>query len=214
MKSLSGSGTNVLCYLGSFPSMTHLGSLLATWDLNSPCIDWPFGPKARKSITLTSRSRGNCALRNINPIRNWNSDRSRRSNYTHHYGSQFQTVLPLNEHRTTGARWMCSAIGEPKLPIMRHQVAPELSGQHVPSVGGVSWMDQRNVGARNFALIELQWSNVIEIVVQCDQHNVSQKGALRKTAAPTDVLVIRRKMEALGGRMTEHSRSAPENGSG
>ena len=98
---------------------------------------------------------------------------------------------------------MCSAFGEPKLPIMGHQVAPE---------GVVRWMDQRNVGARNFALIELKWSSVIEIVVQCDQHNVSQKGALRKTAAPTDVLVIRRKMEALGGRIT--SRSAPENASG
>jgi hypothetical protein len=211
MKSLSGSGTNVLCYLGSFPSITHSGSLLAHLGFEFPCIDWAFGPKARKPITLTSRSRAIARCENINPIRNWNSDRTRRSNYAYHYGSQSKSFLPLNEHWTTGARWMRIAIGEPKVLIMRHQVTPKLSGQHVPPVGRVSCMDQRNVGALNLGPIEFQWSNVIEIVVQCDQHNVSQKRAssnilqmwVWKTAARTDVLVIRRKMETLGSRMTK-----------
>ena len=40
-------------------------------------------------------------------------------------------------------------------------------------------MHERNVGALNLGMIEFQWSNVIEIVLQHDEHHISQKGPLR-----------------------------------
>ena len=110
---------------------------------------------------------------NIDPIRNWNSDRARRANYAHHYGSQLEAFLSLNEHGTTGARRARIAIGKPKLLIVLYHVAAKLCGQHVPSVSRVSCMDQRNVGVLNLGLIEIQWGNVIKIVIQYDQYNVS-----------------------------------------
>ena len=60
------------------------------------------------------------------------------------------------------------AIGEPEVLIMCHQVAPKVSGQHVPPVGRISCMDKRNVGALDLGTIEFQWSNVIESILQYD----------------------------------------------
>ena len=88
------------------------------------------------------------------------------------------------------------AISEPKVLIMLDQVTSELSGQHVTSVGWISCMNQRNVGALDLSLIEFQRSNIVEIVVQRDQSDVSRKRLI-------GILVAWQKMEALSRRMAK-----------
>jgi hypothetical protein len=121
-----------------------------------------------KIFRIAARSRAIALCDNVNPIRSWNSDWTRRSGHPHHYSSQFKTFLPLNEHRTTGACRMRIAIGEPEVLIMRQQVAPKVSGQHVAPVSRVSCVDKWNVGALDLGMIEFQWSNVIEVILQYD----------------------------------------------
>ena len=72
-------------------------------------------------------------------------------------------------------------------------------------------MHERDVDALRLGPIDLQWRYAIEIVIEHDENNVSQKGASRqilkgpawKNFAGTDVLVPRRKMQTFGGRMTQ-----------
>ena len=99
--------------------------------------------------------------------------------HPHHYGSQPKVFLALNEHRTTRTRRVGIAIGEPEVLISRQQVAAKVTGQRVPSISGIRCMHERNVGALNRGTIEFQGSNVIEIVLQHDEHHISQKGASR-----------------------------------
>jgi len=71
-----------------------------------------------------------------------------------------------------------------------------------------------DVGAQRLGTIDLQWRNVIEIVLQDNEHRVLQesaawnflKGQAWKNITGTDVRVPRRKMETLGGRVSQPSR--------
>ena len=76
--------------------------------------------------------------------------------HPHHDGGEFKIFIPLNEHRTTRTRRVRIAIGEPEVLISRQQVAPKVTGQHVPSISGIRCMHERNVGALNFGTIDFQ----------------------------------------------------------